>query len=164
MQPATTTYRDANSRDWTIRITVAEYMMLRSKHNIDLGKIFDKNDNWIGQIIAQDDMTLLPLILRDLLDSQVEKAGIDDQEFFGGMIGDTLASAADCLIQAVVNFTPVHKRKALQVIVDNLKIGMERTIERVVQQEAQIQEHVLTKLDAEMDRIMLDLEVKTTST
>lgn len=152
-------FTDLHGNQWELVITVAEYRMLKDSHGVDIGRIFDKDDNWISQILAQDDMITLPLILHDLCKDQCEAGGIDEETFFKGLCGDTLSSATDALLQAVSNFTPVHKRQALQVIVDNLRKGMQAVTDKVVSREMEIQQVMMENIGEQ-----IDLQLNLTST
>ena len=164
MQKSTNTqFKDLKGHTWTILITVATFTMLKEQHNVDISQIFESENNWISELLRQDDPTKLPLMLRDILDSQVQTAGLSDQEFFEGLCGDTLSTATDALIQAIVNFTPVHKRKPLQLIVDNLNSSLAKASQKVVEQEKKIQDHVDKELDKALNQILSSLEVKTSS-
>jgi len=45
-----------------------------------------------------------------------------------------------------VNFLPAHKRKAMRIIVDSVKVGMRKVIERVEAKELDIEDLVETEL------------------
>ncbi len=135
-------FKDTEDRLWTLSITVREYMAIKKEHGVDIGDIFNPKSNWIQELIAQENMELFLGILGSLTDVEREKQGLSMEDFYGGLGGDVCAAAATAMIEAIVNFTPAHKRGALKKIVDSTSQVLDT-----------LQEKVITEMDKEMDNL-----------
>lgn len=148
-------FTDLNRNEWSIVITVKEYMAIKREYNIDVGAIFDDKNNWMANMLAQEDVETFLGILCECTKAQQEAKGLSEDEFFQGLGGDTLSDATDALIQGIVNFIPAHKRKALEGVIQTQKTAIEKVSEAVVMetQEAQkkVQEMTIEELLKQMN-------------
>ncbi len=108
------TFKDALDREWSIEITVGEIRRLRKELGINLTAVFDRDSN-VLQALASD-----PVILVDtlciLLEDTIKKRGLDEQSFNAGLVGDGIERAVNCLVDAIVLFSPPHQREMLSAI------------------------------------------------
>ena len=69
------------------------------------------------------------------------------------MSGDIIAAATSSLIEATVLFLPAHKQKAMRIVVDSVKVGMERTVQKVEERAETILEQVKIEVDKSMENL-----------
>ena len=143
-------FKDTEGRVWTLSITVREYMAIKKEHGVDIGEIFDPKSSWIQELVAQDNMELFLGILGTITDPEREKQELSMEDFYGGLGGDVLGDAAGALIEAIVNFTPAHKRGALRKIVESTEQVLETLHTRVMEE----MDKEMENLDEKMDEII----------
>jgi hypothetical protein len=143
-------FKDSNGEVWSLHITVLEYMAIKKEHNIDIGNIFDEKSNWIQEMIAQEDMEVFLGILGCLTDKEREKRNMTMEDFYGSLGGDVLAEAANAMIEAIINFTPAHKRGSLRKVVDSTKTTLNKVGEKV---EVMMEKEMET-LDEQIDKVL----------
>ncbi len=127
---------DAESRHWSLTITVLEYQKMKEELNIDIGKIFD-DDSWLHNLVAMEDVTLFLQLIGILTDKAREAEGLSMEEFYSAFDGDTMQSASAALVEAVINFSHPSRREALRNLVQATSDGLYE-LGRVVAEETQI--------------------------
>ncbi len=144
---------DAESRHWSLTITVLEYQKMKQELNIDIGKIFD-DDSWLHNLIAMEDVSLFLQLIGILTDKARESEGLSMEEFYSAFDGDTMQSASAALVEAVINFSHPSRREALRNLVQATSDGLYE-LGRVVAEETQInREKMMEELEPTIQKEM----------
>jgi len=101
-------FKDNKERSWTIDINVAVVKRVKARIQIDLLEAFN------GKFL--EDLSRDPVRLVDLLyvlcEAQATAVGITDEQFGEAMAGDSILSATDAFISALVDFSPSPRARA----------------------------------------------------
>ena len=142
------TFKDTKGQEWSMNITIADFMALKEHDLCDLEKIFDDQD-FLGGLLDGNDMIKFLGVLHELCQHQYEKYGIEDcNDFFRLLDGDSMSDATHAFIEASIAFSPAHRRATLTESYMTLKMGLEKSGETAV---AELKKH-RKKLLAEMDK------------
>lgn len=95
-------FKDAEGKDWDLRITVGHLRPLREDFGIDLRAALKEDDTTFAEAVG--DPEKLGQILWVLLGPQAEKAGITPETFVMRFDGETVERAAVALVEAIVGF------------------------------------------------------------
>jgi len=117
-------FTDANGRDWSISITIAQVKKLRDKCDVDL--VADNLGETLTQI-GNDPVALCDCIYT-LCEDQIEKAGLSPEQFGEALAGDSIDDATDAFLDALVEFTPKKKRAILRGVLTKLYEAEDRAI------------------------------------
>lgn len=145
-----TNFKDKNGNEWHLDINISHYLEFKSKHNIDLSDAFSQEDNWIATIAAHENLDTLLQMLETLVRGQISEKGMTLDNFYEGINGEVISDATSAFLEAVVLFLPAHKQKAMRIILDSVKVGMEKTVEKIEASEAEIQ----SQMKLEMDKML----------
>ena len=122
-------FKDANGRDWHIKITVGTVKAVRDVLHIDLTDM--RTIKKIGE-----DVCLLVDCLYVCCQKEATESNITDEQFGESMAGDALDSATDAFLNELINFSPAQKgnllRKTLaktKALLDLETVEMEKRIE-----------------------------------
>lgn len=51
-----TQFKDTSGKLWTLSISIKNYIDIKQKFGIDISDVFSKDNNWLAQLAAQDDL------------------------------------------------------------------------------------------------------------
>ncbi len=122
-------YKDTKGQVWTLNVNIGDYLKLKNTLNIDIAESFDNDNNWMAMIAAHENLSLLLSMIDILTAGERDTRGLTLDQMYEGIDGDVVADATEAMIEAVVLFLPAHKRKALRLVVDSVKVGMEKAVE-----------------------------------
>ena len=108
-------FKDNEGRDWLVAVNVATVKRVRAECGVDLASATEPNaENGESPLerLAGDPVLLVD-VLYSLCRKQAEKRGVDDEAFGTAIAGDSVAAAADALMEAIVDFFPNPRRKLL---------------------------------------------------
>lgn len=130
-------FKDKFGRQWICRVDVAAIRRVRSLCNIDLANSIlihpdGTADTNVLQALASDPCLLVDTVFAVCKD-QADRLNVTDVQFAEGLDGDTIEAATMALMEGIVEFFPLAKRRLLTKILT------------VVQQQRQQQ---MSKLDA----------------
>lgn len=148
-----TQFEDTKGLVWTLDINVGHYLKIKSKFNIDISESFSEKNNWIAKLAAHENIEILLGIIDILTAEEREERGLTLDQMYEGMSGDIIAAATSSLIEATVLFLPAHKQKAMRIVVDSVKVGMERTVQKVEERAETILEQVKIEVDKSMENL-----------
>ena len=127
-------FLDSQGVEWTMKITVADYLYLKEAEIIDFSKIFS-DEHFIANLIDENRMELLLHVLHQLCKGQYEANGVkDEMEFYYRLDGNCITSATEALIEAAIAFSPAHRQDALRESHKTIKMGLEQTGEKVARE------------------------------
>lgn len=95
-------FKDAEGKEWDLRITAGHLRPLREDFGIDLRKALDPEDNSLA--VTLGDPEKFGQVLWVLLEPQAEKAGIKPEEFAYRFDGEAIERAGTALWGAIVGF------------------------------------------------------------
>lgn len=96
-------FKDSNGREWCITVDVRAIARVRDLCQVDLAKLFDDSFSLMKALFED------PVKLSDVLWTLINTG--DRLEFDTGFTGDTLETAANAMIEAVIDFFPNPKRR-----------------------------------------------------
>lgn len=137
------TFQDTAGRQYTAEVTLATAIALKKQHGIVLQDLAN------GELLARldDDPELLVNVLWLVVEPSAKAYDLTADKFGEALGGDTLATAVDALLQAIVNFSRPSARKPLQSILDKSREVQELAGQKVVAALAAITpEQMLTSL------------------
>ena len=149
-------YKDTKGQVWTLNVNIGDYLNIKNKLGIDIAESFDNDNNWMAVIAAHENLSLLLSMIDILTAGERETRGMTLDQMYEGIDGDIVADATEAMIEAVVLFLPAHKRKALRLIVDSVKVGMEKAVEH---QERAATE-MLEKIPALVEKTLKEQDLK----
>ena len=105
------TFTDTAGRAWTVTINVDAIKRVRSVLDIDLNRVLDDKFKLLAQIV-EDPVQLVDVVFV-LCREQADKAGVKDEDFGRAMAGDAIMLAADAFIEALTDFFPNARARAM---------------------------------------------------
>ena len=102
--PPPTTFKDAEGREWRVRITAGLLGRVRAEAGIPLAAIVRDNAA-LAELLYTDPETLGRVIWLAVAD-QAEARGVTPEQFYDAFDADTLQGSVSALIGAVMDFTP----------------------------------------------------------
>ncbi len=151
MSGISTQFKDTEGEGWTISLNVGSYMRINKEFQIDIGRVFDTNDNWIAELASQENIFKFIGIIEVCTEKQRLDRGLTLDEFHERLGGDTLEEATHAFIEAVVLFLPAHKQGALRAVVQAIDKGLKQTSDRVKEASQEMSEVMSAKIDKAMD-------------
>ena len=144
------TFKDMKGQEWSMNITIADFMALKDHELCDLEKLFDDRD-FLGGLLDGSDMVKFLGVLHELCQHQYEQYGIDDcNDFFRLLDGDAMEAATEAFIQAAIAFSPAHRRETLTESYTTLKMGLEKSGETAAMELKNHRKKLLTDMDKEI--------------
>ncbi len=143
-----TQFKDSKGEIWTLDINVGHYLKIKSKFGIDISESFSQENNWLAKLAAHENIEILLGVLDLLTSEEREERGLTLDQMYEGMNGDVIADSTQALVEATVLFLPAHKQKAMRIVVDSVKVGMERTVKHIEEKAVE----VLEKVEEEVDK------------
>ena len=144
------TFKDIKGQEWSMNITIADFMALKEHDLCDLEKIFDDQD-FLGGLIDGNDMVKFLGVLHELCQHQYEKYGIEDcNDFFRLLDGDVMSDATAAFIEATIAFSPAHRRATLTESYLTLKMGLEKSGETAVVELKKHRKKILSDMEKEL--------------
>ena len=149
-------FKDTQSREWTITLTDASAIMEIRKSDSE----FLKGEPAHTFARLENDPFLLCQVIYVLCLKQIQERGLSEEDFYLGIIGDSIEVASDALIEAIVDFFPRGKRELLNALASKTArmnaIGMERAMARLNDPnlETMLVSNLERKLDAHLKEFM----------
>ena len=152
-----TQFKDVNGDVWTLSINIKTYLTIKQKFGIDISDVFSKNNNWLAQLAAQDDlMSLVGILLEVTKATRLEK-GISEDTFYECLDGESIEAATSAFIEAVVLFLPAHKQTAMKTVMEAVQMGMEKTQETLEASKDRLVEKVSRTMNEEAAKVLKSL-------
>ena len=104
-------FRDTKDRTWLVEVNVESIRKVRSALAIDLNKALDDKFQLLSEIVG--DPVKLVDVVYCLCMEQARQANVTDEEFGRSMSGDAIMAAADAFIEAVTDFFPNARARAM---------------------------------------------------
>jgi len=109
-------FKDAEGREWTIKITISTVKELRATCDIDIMEHSGESIRGLGT-----DPCLLADVLYVCCKKEAEEKGISDTQFGEGLRGDVIDSATEAFLNELVNFFPSSKSQLMKKTLEKSK-------------------------------------------
>jgi hypothetical protein len=109
---------DSSGNAWQVRIDVSTIKRVRDKYGIDLSKVMSSQSELTR---LADDVVLLVDVLFALVSPQAETRKVSAEDFAHLLAGDTIESATNALMEAIIDFFPQSRRVLLRQLWEKLK-------------------------------------------
>ena len=118
-------FKDKIGRQWICRVDVAAIRRVRALCNLDLANSIVVHpdgtaDTNVLQALASDPCLLVDTVFAVCKD-QADRLAVTDVQFAEGLDGDTIEAATLALMEGIVEFFPLPKRRLLTKILDVVK-------------------------------------------
>jgi len=119
------TFKDNGGQSWTISINVDAIKRVRSLLDVNLLDAVD------GKLLEQlvTDPVLLCDVIYCIVKPECDSKNVSDEDFGKTMAGDAIEHAATALLEELVDFFPLGKRRVLQKALGKLKTLEARALE-----------------------------------
>jgi hypothetical protein len=111
------TFKDNAGRSWTLIVNVAAIKRVRSLLNVNLMEAVE------GDLLEQ--LSTDPILLCDvvyvLCKPEADQQNVTDEQFGQAMAGDAIEHATTALLEELVDFFPLARRRVLQKALGKLK-------------------------------------------
>ena len=157
------TFKDANSREWTITLDAPTILRIRSatcdvpncKHlqgcgctGVDLGDMTGETQQQLRR-----DVVLLVNTLYLLCQPEAQRQGITDEQFGACLVGDAIERATIAMDEAIAVFFQAGPRAILRAVAakdaEVRKLGTERALAKI--NDPTLTERFLAAMEAELD-------------
>ena len=152
-----TQFKDVKGDVWTLSINIKTYLTIKQKFGIDISDVFSKNNNWLAQLAAQDDLMNLIGILLEITKATRDEKAITEDAFYELLDGDTIEAATSAFIEAVVLFLPAHKQTAMRTVMAAVQLGIEKTQETMEASKDRLVEKVSQTMNEEAAKVLKEL-------
>jgi regulator of extracellular matrix RemA (YlzA/DUF370 family) len=105
------TFTDNAGRTWTVTINVDAMKRVRDALGIHLGKVLDDKLNPLAEIL-EDPIRLVDVVYC-LCKQQADSQAVSDVDFGRAMAGDAIMAAADAFVEALTDFFPNARARAM---------------------------------------------------
>lgn len=169
------TFKDANDREWTIKLDAPTILRVRSatcdvpncKHlqgtgcnGVDLADLEGK-----AQLQLRRDVVLLVNTLYLLCQPEAQRQGITDEQFGACLVGDAIRRATIAMDEAIADFFPEESRVILRAMTakdeEVRKLGMERALAKI--NDPNLATQFVAALEAQLDEEMKNLLIRSSS-
>jgi hypothetical protein len=138
-------FTDAEGRNWSIVVTLATIDRIKSALGVDL--LADPGA--IGEL--GQDIRLCCNALYLCCEAQAKEAGITDEDFGRGMLGDAIENGTTAFLEALVDFFPSRRRANLRLILEKSGAVADKVMAKIESQmmdldEDEVAETVLAQM------------------
>ena len=107
-------FTDSTGRDWELSVNVMTATRVKDQTGVDLLDL-EALSGTLGNVYT------LVNVLWILVSKQAEKLGVDDESFGASLAGDAIEAATDSLMEEIINFFPLQRRKVLTMALEKSK-------------------------------------------
>ena len=119
-------FKDAENREWSIRITISTVKDIRSLCDIDIMEQSGEAIKSLGE-----DPCLLADVLYVSCKKEADEKGITDIQFGEGLRGDAIDSATEAFLNELVNFFPRARGQLMKKTLARAKILQKEAFEKI---------------------------------
>tara|TARA_Y100001973_G_C5183874_1_gene326608 strand:- start:1462 stop:1926 length:465 start_codon:yes stop_codon:yes gene_type:complete len=144
-------FKDSAGNEWTINITIANFLALRHHDLCDLESVFDDQD-FLGGLLDGKDLVAYLGVLHELCKDQYEKNGCENEnDFYRLLDSDAMDASVDAFIEAAIAFSPAHRRQAIKESYTTLRMGLEKSGEKAASALKKHRKDLLTKVEKKVE-------------
>jgi hypothetical protein len=104
------TFADNVGRTWYVAVNVTTIRRVRAALDVDLYQLVDEGMQALGRLVA--DPVRLADVLYVLCKDDADAKNISDEDFGRALAGDAITSAAEALVEELVDFFPDERSRA----------------------------------------------------
>lgn len=104
------TFADNLGRTWYVAVNVATIRRVRGALDVDLYQLVDDGMQALGRLVA--DPVRLADVLYVLCKDDADAKNISDEDFGRALAGDAITSAAEALVEELIDFFPDERSRA----------------------------------------------------
>jgi hypothetical protein len=108
-------FNDTENRRWDLSLSIATVKRVRNLTDVDLLSILDKPE--LLSDLAADPVRLVD-VLYVVCKPQADAMGVTDEQFGESLDGQSIESATECFLEALVDFFPGARRATLKRVLD----------------------------------------------
>lgn len=154
-------FKDKKDLEWEVNIDAPMIMKIRDDCDPNFLLNDDEKDN--TYIRMQLDPVLLCRVVFLLCTKQRHERSITEEEFYMQVIGNAIDRASEAMLEAIQSFIPRRTRTLLEMFAIQDKLQQEAIEKAVVKINSpelreKLQETLETKIDAEYQRVVTQLE------
>ncbi len=145
---------------WELEVTVGVVKRVRAVLEIDLAKL----DETLYMRLSEDPVLLVDL-LWVLCEKQAQERNITDEQFGGGLAGDSIEAATTALLEAVADFFPGPRRSLFKKVISKTAT-IEQTASKLAiakLEDPRLQEAIETRLNEDFEAALKQLSSATSS-
>lgn len=101
---------DLKNRTWNLAIDGSHVLAAKRTFGVNLPGLLAQDNRPLIELTADYEKFVGVLWL--LLEEQIDKAGIDENEFVRGLAGDALGNAINAFIEALIDFFPTAEQRS----------------------------------------------------
>ncbi|GIW81496.1 MAG: hypothetical protein KatS3mg105_3303 [Gemmatales bacterium] len=133
-------FTDRKNRTWQIDIDVTAIKRVRGLTGVYLPELINDGGKPLNDLVQ--DIPKLVDVLYALCQDQVERAGIDDEEFGRGFSGDALEKATEAFVEEIIDFFPNKQAR--------------ESLRKLMKKSKEVSLLLLTKAEKQIDQLDLD--------
>lgn len=118
-------FNDSTGRAWSVQVNVAAIKRVRDLAGVDLLAVLEGD---LLQRLSEDPVLLVDVIYA-LLRPQANAAGVSDVQFGEAMAGEAIDQATAALLEELVSFFPLARRRILQAAVAKMRSLQEALVD-----------------------------------
>ncbi len=104
------TFSDNLGRTWYVAVNVTTIRRVRAALDVDLYQLVDDGMQALGRLVA--DPVRLADVLYVLCKDDADAKNISDEDFGRALAGDAITSAAEALVEELIDFFPDERSRA----------------------------------------------------
>ena len=153
---------DKNGTDWQVNIN--GLLITRIRENCDEEFLLGDAPEHNTAMRVKKDPVILCVVIYILCTRERELRGINIEDFYALLDGDTIQNAAEALLEAIVNFTPPERRIILETCLRKGKMIEKKAMEIALRKvnDPSLEEKLLKKvnerIDADLSLALTELE------
>ncbi len=120
-------FKDAQDREWTVRIDVNALKAVRDELDFDL--LTQQGAEQLAKLAA--DPILLVATLYVLCKDQIDERELSPEEFGAAFLGEAIAEAVDALMEGMIGFFPERQRRILMRVKEKSNQAVEQALAKV---------------------------------
>ncbi len=125
-------FKDAEKRQWSLKITVGALKRVKDETEIDMGFVVN------GELDKLKDVLSCPFsiaaVLYTLCSDQIEERELTPEEFSELLYGDTFEKAVEALIESILDFFPRQKAQVLRDALAKEKARQDKELEKALEE------------------------------
>lgn len=103
-------FQDLKGRTWTLAIDGSHVLAAKRTFGVNIPGLFAEDNRPLLELTS--DFERFVGVLWLLLEQQVDREGVDLDEFVRGLAGDTLGRAIEAFVEALIDFFPTAAQRA----------------------------------------------------
>jgi len=104
-------FTDQFNRSWSIRVTLNTVATVNEKCGVKLTELFENKSELLKSLL--NDLEKFAGVIWTICETQAAAVGVTKEQFYDGLLGDSIEKAIDALLETVIDFFPDARRRDL---------------------------------------------------